>query len=155
MCMNVRIYAGIYVGEDMVIHFLPYPKAKSIISSSASSAASSSHPGESKNCPKCGHSPDRDGGVVKTCLDCFLNGNSIYVFVIGVSHKPLRFCSRLSSKPPEEVVAYASKLFKQNKFGDYSVLRNNCENFATLCKTGRSSCSQTEYWLRIGMKIFE
>ncbi|KAL5835364.1 hypothetical protein ACOSQ4_014861 [Xanthoceras sorbifolium] len=139
----VYFHHGIYVGEDMVIHFLPDPKKKGILSSSA---ASSSLQGSGR-CPKCGHSPDRDGGIVKTCLDCFLDGNSIRVFRYGVTHIPLRYCSRKNSKPPDQVVECAIHLFEQNGFGEYRLVVNNCEHFASFCKTGISSCSQGVYWI--------
>ncbi|KAH7571879.1 hypothetical protein JRO89_XS04G0161000 [Xanthoceras sorbifolium] len=139
----VYFHHGIYVGEDMVIHFLPDPKKKGILSSSA---ASSSLQGSGR-CPKCGHSPDRDGGIVKTCLDCFLDGNSIRVFRHGVTHMPLRYCSRKNSKPPDQVVECAIHLFEQNGFGEYRLVVNNCEHFASLCKTGIRSCSQGVYWI--------
>ncbi|KAJ0078680.1 hypothetical protein Patl1_23219 [Pistacia atlantica] len=62
---------GIYVGDDMVIHLMAAGMKKS----------------SSSLCPKCGYNRDRDSRIVKTCLDCFLDGNSLHIFEYGMPCK--------------------------------------------------------------------
>ncbi|XP_038697159.1 uncharacterized protein LOC119994444 [Tripterygium wilfordii] len=137
------IYAhhGIYVGDEMVIHFTRGAGQEigtgtvldRVIFSS--SAQTSGNP-----CPKCGdHS--RVDGVISSCIDCFLCGGDLHLFEYGVS--PALFvvqarggtCTLASSDPPEVVLHRASFLL-QNGFGVYNVFKNNCEDFAIYCKTG-------------------
>ncbi|KAJ0080385.1 hypothetical protein Patl1_23234 [Pistacia atlantica] len=108
---------GIYVGDGMVIHLLPLAKQ-----------SNSSTP-----CQNCGHTPSLHGGIVKTCLDCFLDGNSLYILDINSM-----YC-----KPPDEVVKIVTEFFQGIRtFGDYNFAFNNCEDFASFCKTGKKSSEQ-------------
>jgi len=91
-------------------------------------------------CPRCGDQTRTDG-VIRSCLDCFLSGDDLYLFEYGVS--PALFlakarggtCTTASSDPTEEVL-YRSLFLLENGFGGYHVFKNNCEDFAIYCKTG-------------------
>ncbi|XP_060971187.1 protein LEAD-SENSITIVE 1-like [Cannabis sativa] len=60
---------GIYVENDRVIYY----KSKNNKSK------------YSGNCERCGYNPTRSRGVVKSCLECFLQGHGLYLFQYGVS----------------------------------------------------------------------
>ncbi|XVF31066.1 hypothetical protein REPUB_Repub16aG0113300 [Reevesia pubescens] len=117
---------GIYVGNDMVIH-LQGP-AKKI--------------GPSPPCSKCGDKRVCNGEIIKTCLDCFLDGHSLQIYDYGVPivHFNMRrrgTCSVHHSKPPHEVIKIATDFLEGNNgFGSYDLFANNCEDFAVYCKTG-------------------
>jgi hypothetical protein len=70
----------------------------------------------------------RRARVVRTDMADFLRGGQARV----VHH-------RKGSLPVDDVVAMAESLLEQ---GNYSVFHNNCEHFATLCKTGRLKSRQ-------------
>ncbi|OMO71942.1 hypothetical protein CCACVL1_18027 [Corchorus capsularis] len=106
--------------------------------------------GKSNNqtpCQKCGHSSRRIG-VVITCLECFVEGHSLYVYQYDVSYLKLRFkrsgsCSTKPCKAADEVVETAFDLLKKQSFGKkYNFLFNNCEDFATYCKMGVAQSNQ-------------
>ncbi|CAO2831231.1 unnamed protein product [Amaranthus hypochondriacus] len=109
---------GIFEGNGMVIHFTGNMVEGSSL---ASLSSSSSHP---KTCSKCGYQTDIMG-VIRTCFDCFLNGSTnLYLYEYN------------KCDPPEQVVNRALYLHgKQKGFGDYSLTKNNCEDFAIYCKT--------------------
>ncbi|KAJ0080387.1 hypothetical protein Patl1_23236 [Pistacia atlantica] len=65
------ITVRIYVGDDMLIHLMAAGMKKS----------------SSSLCPKCGYNRDRDNGIVKTCLACFLDGNNLHIFEYGMPCK--------------------------------------------------------------------
>ena len=44
--------------------------------------------------------------------------------------------------PPNDVVANARQIFTTQKWPEYSLLSNNCEHFATYCKTGQGYSTQ-------------
>ncbi|XP_022719717.1 uncharacterized protein LOC111277562 [Durio zibethinus] len=89
--------------------------------------------GFSAPCQKCGYKRDFIGGVIKTCLDCFLDGHSLYVYEYGFS------------KPADEVIKEATDFLEGNlSFGPYNLLTNNCGHFATYCKTGSKKSEQVE-----------
>ncbi|EOY11030.1 hypothetical protein QUC31_009712 [Theobroma cacao] len=97
-------------------------------------------------CQQCFHLP-QNAGVSITCLDCFLGGHSLYVYKYDVSYWKLRLkrsgtCSVWSSKPADEVIQIAFTLLEKNSFGNYNFLFNNCEDFATYCKTGQATSNQ-------------
>ncbi|GLT28360.1 hypothetical protein SLA2020_073410 [Shorea laevis] len=123
---------GIYVGDDMVIHLQPprqsYAKSSKKISSC------------SVECKKCGYKPDCDTEIIKTCLDCFLDGGSLCLYEYGVSdfrNKPSGSCSpSTASRTGDEVVMVAHNLLETGSFGGYNFASNNCEDFAVFCKTG-------------------
>ncbi|KAJ0078954.1 hypothetical protein Patl1_23228 [Pistacia atlantica] len=112
---------GIYVGDDMVIHLMGAGMKKS----------------SSSLCPKCGYNRDRDSGIVKTCLDCFLDGNNLHIFEYG-----------MPCKSPDEVIRTATEFLQGKDFGKYNFAFNNCEDFASYCKTGLRLCSQRESFVR-------
>lgn len=106
------------MGDDTVIHFLPPAKQ-----------SNSSVP-----CKRCGHTPSLHYGIVRTCVDCFLDRHSLYINDCG------------GCKPPSEVVKTAMEFCDGiRSFGEYDLLNNNCEHFATFCKTGEKSSQQVEY----------
>ncbi|KAJ0014128.1 hypothetical protein Pint_20459 [Pistacia integerrima] len=113
---------GIYVGDDVVIHFLQ-PAKKS----------NSSSP-----CQKCGHTPSLHGEIVKTCLDCFLDGHSLYII------------NPIDCKPPNEVVKTATEFFQGIRtFDEYNFFFNNCQDFASFCKTGIKSSEERNKVVKI------
>ncbi|XWS42529.1 hypothetical protein CRYUN_Cryun16bG0022100 [Craigia yunnanensis] len=124
------IMAGIYVGEDLVIHF----------TSTEIKDSKQKHP-----CAKCGYQHNVDVGVIKTCLVCFLSKNALssnslclYQYDESRFAKKLKrsgTCSTFKCLPPETVVQTANELHKENSFGPYNLVENNCEDFATFCKT--------------------
>lgn len=88
---------------------------------------------------------DKQGGVVKCCLDCFLKGHRLFRFKYGVSSS--QFVANRSGTcttgtcryAPDEVVRRATKMLHfAEPFDEYDVLHNNCESFAVYCKTGKS-----------------
>ena len=113
--------------------------------------------GKSKHpCSKCDYDSSKNGGVVKTCLDCFVceehlfGGHSVYRYDYGVSKRHYKIqrsgtCwTTPASKSPDQVVETAMQLYESNKFGDYDLVQNNCESFATFCKTGTKFSAQIE-----------
>lgn len=77
----------------------------------------------------------RDARICRATLDEFLAGGRL---VIAQHDGPLR--------PVEMVVAVAeASLHRQ----DYALLHNNCEHFATWCKTGRRHSAQVRRALRL------
>ncbi|KAJ0014129.1 hypothetical protein Pint_20458 [Pistacia integerrima] len=97
------------------------------------------------SCSKCGYNRDRDSGIVKTCLDCFLNGEKLYIFEYG-----------MPCKSPDEVIKTTME-FLQGKqdFGKYNFVSHNCEDFASYCKTGLHLCSQRESFVGTVREISE
>ncbi|GMN44235.1 hypothetical protein TIFTF001_013444 [Ficus carica] len=87
---------------------------------------------------------DKQGGVVKCCLDCFLKGHRLFRFKYGVSSS--QFVTNRSGTcstgtccyAPVEVVRRATEMLHSAEgFDEYNLLRNNCESFAVYCKTGK------------------
>ncbi|KDP23686.1 hypothetical protein JCGZ_23519 [Jatropha curcas] len=117
---------GIYVGEELgvkyVIHFTPTAPGGLFAKSSSKRA-----------CQICGHQANIHLGVVKTCLDCFLLGERLQVMVHN------------GNSNPSDVVTRTAYQLLQNGFGQYELLRHNCEDFATLCKTGGKLSSPVPY----------
>lgn len=107
---------GIYVGEGYVIHFTRT-------------------------------------GVDKTCLDSFRQeGEKLHSLHLYAYGQPLLWfaltrwgtCTTLpGTKSPEEVVNKARELHDSNGFGEYDLINNNCEHFASFCRTGVRASSQT------------
>ncbi|TXG65492.1 hypothetical protein EZV62_006767 [Acer yangbiense] len=136
------IYAhhGIYVGDGKVIHFTQRPesqeKGKVIISSSLPALQISDVP-----CPQCGdQNSSFNNGVILSCIDCFVSGGELNLFEYGVSWVYFLAkvrggtCTCATSDPPEAVLLRANFLLEKG-FGEYDVLKNNCEDFAIYCKT--------------------
>jgi hypothetical protein len=98
------------------------------------------HGRRDKKCIDCGDQSNL-GGVISSCLDCFLAGGNLHLFEYSAS--PSIFlakrggtCTIASSDPCDEVISRAKFLLLQNGFGEYDLLDNNCEDFAIYCKTG-------------------
>ncbi|ONI02068.1 hypothetical protein PRUPE_6G175500 [Prunus persica] len=125
---------GIYVGKDLVIHFT---STNDPINSSSS---------REPPCEKCGHDPNTKRGVLRTCINCFLKGHRLLRFEYEVSRlhfisKHKGTCSTECCYANEETIRRATEIFNKDKvhgkgFGDYDLLDNNCENFASYCKRG-------------------
>lgn len=102
-------------------------------------SSSPSNPSDTP-CPRCGDQ-SKDGGVISSCLECFLSEGELYQFQYGVT--PAVFlakarggtCTLARSDPPEDAIHRAEYLL-QNGFGVYNIFKNNCEDFAIYCKTG-------------------
>ncbi|CAB4313986.1 unnamed protein product [Prunus armeniaca] len=152
LCPGDHIYAhrhghayshhGIFVGEDRVIHFNSTNGPKSVPTSSSSSTE--------PPCGKCGHDPKTNGGgLLRTCIDCFLKDHHLHRFEYGVSrsHFILKLkgtCSTEDCDPNETAVSRATENFNNGEgFGVYQLRDNNCEHFACYCKTGRRVSEQT------------
>ncbi|XP_010420321.1 PREDICTED: uncharacterized protein LOC104705923 [Camelina sativa] len=143
---NAYIYShhGIYVGDEKVIHFTRGGGLETGTGTFLDNFITSSvpnHGGGNNPCPKCGDQSKLDG-VISSCLDCFLAGGNLYLFEYGVS--PAFFiakqrggtCTTATSDPCDDVVSRAEFLLLRNRFGAYNLFENNCEDFATYCKTG-------------------
>ncbi|XP_057796806.1 protein LEAD-SENSITIVE 1-like [Salvia miltiorrhiza] len=122
--MGIAKGVGIFMGEDRVVHF---------------TCASAS-----RSCSACElfEYSDRDSGVIASCLDCFLKSGLLRRYKYGVSERRYWLrrrgtCNTAESGPVEVVMERAESLLAKNGFGDYDLLKNNCEDFATFCKTGQ------------------
>ncbi|PRQ60661.1 putative LRAT-like domain-containing protein [Rosa chinensis] len=127
------VSTGIFVGNDTVIHF------------NRTQERDASRGG--RPCRKCGVDKDHLRGVVKSCVDCFLNGRHLHRFRYSVG--PIRFvtnvvgtCTTGNADPPDVTISRANGLFDRQDFGDYDLALNNCETFAVFCKTGVRSSDQ-------------
>ncbi|XP_006400172.2 uncharacterized protein LOC18019143 isoform X2 [Eutrema salsugineum] len=141
---NAYIYShhGIYIGDGKVIHFTRGGGLETGTGTFLDKFIVSSIPnhGGDNPCPNCGKQSDL-GGVISSCLDCFIAGGDLFLFDYGVS--PAIFMSKLrggtcttaTSDPPDQVISRAKSLLSRNGFGDYHVFENNCEDFAMYCKT--------------------
>ncbi|KAF3973293.1 hypothetical protein ACB098_01G196100 [Castanea mollissima] len=96
-------------------------------------------------CPICSDQSNSDqskrDGVISSCLDCFLSGGGLYLYEYGVTRTFFLAkarggtCTLASSESPEQVI-HRAFYFLRKGFGDYDVIKNNCEDFALCCKTG-------------------
>ncbi|KAL3728034.1 hypothetical protein ACJRO7_032736 [Eucalyptus globulus] len=147
---------GIYVGDGYVIHFTRTEGKEAILPYSRVEAKTV------PACRECGYQKNTGGGVIKTCLDCFRRAretlHSIHYFMYGAPQlgfllKNSGTCSTLScTKSPQEVVQAAYELLKSKDFGKYDLTGNNCEHFATYCKTSRRASEQTAFYEPFLMK---
>ncbi|EOY03074.1 NC domain-containing protein-related [Theobroma cacao] len=142
---HAYIYAhhGIYVGEGKVIHFTQGGGREinsGIVLDGIIFRSSPSHLSP-RPCLVCGDDQSRLGGVISSCLDCFLADGDLYLFQYDVS---LSFflakarggtCTMAASDSSEDVLHRAFFLHR-NGFGVYHIFKNNCEDFAIYCKTG-------------------
>ncbi|KAJ3678603.1 hypothetical protein LUZ60_002406 [Juncus effusus] len=148
---------GIYIGNNKVIHFTGgnnnneadglvhgmFPGAGSSAGPANNIFRYSSKPEEAKDCEECFkyHEGKPVEGVILSCLDCFLDGGSLYLFAYSVSKKffyaKIRggTCTLAPSDPLDQVIHRAQYLLDHG-FGDYNLLKHNCEDFALYCKTG-------------------
>ncbi|CAA7396851.1 unnamed protein product [Spirodela intermedia] len=140
------IYAhhGIFVGENKVIHFTRARGEEVGTGTVIDVLLTSSGPARpSAACSSCSHQREElGGGVVSSCLDCFLAGGVLYRFEYGVS--PALFlakarggtCTLAAADPAAVVTHRATHLLTNGGFRCYSVFKSNCEDFAIYCKTG-------------------
>ncbi|AES70842.1 lecithin retinol acyltransferase [Medicago truncatula] len=141
----VYAHHGIYIGDEMVIHFtIGSGQQATGIPAILDRFFTSSAPSFDTKlpCQRCREAAEtRNHGVFSSCLDCFLSGGQLYLFQYGVSK--LQFlaqarggtCTLASSDPTEEVLPRALYLLEKG-FGCYHISKNNCEDFAVYCKTG-------------------
>ncbi|KAF5737829.1 NC domain-containing-related-like protein [Tripterygium wilfordii] len=161
---GVYTHHGIYVGKDSnespvqyVIHFIGDPQnGSSIISASSINSVSSAGYGSSTSsqaCKDCNYRRNIDGGVLKTCLNCFINDSlgetKLYLYRYGVSPEDKDVssagtCSCKPAKSPEEIVKNAYKKLKDPKPRKYNLLTSNCETFATECSTESGESGQAD-----------
>ncbi|XP_047310623.1 protein LEAD-SENSITIVE 1-like isoform X2 [Impatiens glandulifera] len=135
----VYTHHGIYIGEGEVIHFT---KGGSDTGGSLlDSITASSCPAINclDPCPRCGDQSKMEG-VIRSCIDCFLSGDELYLFQYSVSY--LFFLGKvrggtctLAASDPAEDVLHRAKMLLENGFGEYHLSKNNCEDFAIYCKT--------------------
>ena len=132
------MHAGIYVGNDRVIHFSRTSDEGDRSSSLFSSSSESTRP----PCQICGYDKRKHKGVIKTCLDCFSRGHGLSLFNYGVSSSRCFLdragaCSTGGCDAPFAVVQRAEDLLiaGTSQTGEYELLENNCECFAFYCKT--------------------
>ena len=141
MLTCLSLITGIYIGDGKVIHFTRGAGQEIGTGTFLDTIFSSSSPDSSSTpCPICGNQASANG-VILSCIDCFLSGGELHIFIYNVS--PLVFlaqarggtCTLAKSDPPEDVLHRAEYLL-ENGFGFYNLFRNNCEDFAIYCKTG-------------------
>ncbi|XP_043815494.1 protein LEAD-SENSITIVE 1 [Manihot esculenta] len=125
---------GIYVGEMNQVKYVIHFVTTGSVFSSISSVSRPKH----QACQVCGYAENVNRGVVKTCLDCFLSGDKLEVRQYNGK-----------TKPCDEVVEMAYKLLEKG-FGQYDLVVNNCEHFATFCKIGDPSSAQVGVFVGIG-----
>ncbi|CAM0146238.1 unnamed protein product [Urochloa decumbens] len=129
---------GIYENDEKVIHFT---------NTSAGAPSSSSSSTLPYHCAEA----MRKGGVVICCLDCFLEGNNLRLFVYSVPWLFFQMsnigvqdtCSMDPEDTAETVLRRANDLFVHG-FGSYDLVLQNCFDFAFYCKTGRQYVSTLE-----------
>ncbi|KAF8017789.1 hypothetical protein BT93_H2861 [Corymbia citriodora subsp. variegata] len=143
---GIYSHHGIYVGGGYVIHYNVTENKEAILSFSGGK------PETVSACLECGYQENTGRGVIMTCLDCFRRNrgklHSIHYFMYGAPQwghllKISGTCSTLPcDKSPEQAVEVAYELLRSNGFGTYDVIANNCEHFATYCRTGVSASEQ-------------
>lgn len=136
---------GIYVGDNHVVHFTRGSDQEpgvgaSLINSFVSSSIPKQHLSCTNPTGNCGFQ-NGNNGVIRSCLDCFVEGGDVHRFEYGVSVAVFfaqargGTCTFAQSDPPETVIHRAEYLL-QNGFANYDVISMNCEDFAIYCKTG-------------------
>lgn len=133
---------GIYVGDNLVIHFTRGQGEETGTGTFLDKVFSSSlSPSQTlSRCARCGVN-NGGNGVVLTCLECFLCGSPLYQFQYNENAFTFfakargGMCTLAKSDPPE-VVLHRSHYLLANGFGCYHLFHNNCEDFAVYCKTG-------------------
>lgn len=142
ICTN----AGIYVGDNKVIHFTRRGQEFGTGTVLDILLVSSGPARSQVPCSTC--TPPEAHGVVSSCLNCFLLGGVLYRFEYSVS--PTLFLAKarggtctLAVSDPHDIVVHRANHLLNNGFGCYSVFKNNCEDFAIYCKTGLLVLDQT------------
>ncbi|KAF8018141.1 hypothetical protein BT93_H3131 [Corymbia citriodora subsp. variegata] len=141
---------GIYIGDGYVIHFTPTQRRKNTFPSIFKSSYKPSP------CSTCGYQKSIDCGVVKTCINCFRQDGkklrSLHRYEYGWPLLRSKFARRgtcttlLDTKWPHQVVDEANELHVDNAFGDYNLINNNCEHFATYCRTDNRASEQAAFF---------
>ncbi|EYU43452.1 hypothetical protein ABFS82_06G142900 [Erythranthe guttata] len=143
---------GIYVGGNKVVHFTQDQHLSSSPHSTSQWLTSSFSNIPTIACldiPDCGFRKQTSGGVVMSCLNCFLGNGLLSRFEYGVSRLSFiaKFrggtCTTAISDSPDSVTHRAMYLL-HNGFGNYDLFANNCEDFALYCKTGYLVRSEKE-----------
>ncbi|XP_030472220.1 protein LEAD-SENSITIVE 1-like [Syzygium oleosum] len=154
---------GIYIGDGYVIHYTQTESKTTIFPS----LSKTGHKQEIlPPCPECEYQEKNiKRGVVKTCLDCFrrdgkkLRSLRCYEYgrpLLGFMLTRRGTCTMLLyTKLPHQVVDTARQLHGNNGFGNYSLINNNCEHFATFCRTGIRASEQTAFVSYCERKIKE
>ncbi|KAK4487747.1 hypothetical protein RD792_005582 [Penstemon davidsonii] len=138
---SLNVIICIYVGENLVVHFINPDRNLSAKSSfTGSSSLITSFPTTCSN-PGCDFTKDNNG-VTISCLDCFLKNGSLYRYHYGVSRYTclvkIRGGTCTSAKSdPEDIVVNRTMYLLHTGFGNYDLIKNNCEDFALYCKIGR------------------
>ncbi|KAI3747090.1 hypothetical protein L6452_09535 [Arctium lappa] len=132
---------GIYIGDDKVVHFTRRDQEVGTGTGLDVFLVSSAPLRSLDPCPTCNHTDDANG-VVSSCLNCFLAGGGLYRFEYSVSRAVFLLKARggtctLAPSDPSETVVHRANYLLNNGFGCYDVFKNNCEDFAIYCKTGR------------------
>ncbi|KAI6692494.1 hypothetical protein NL676_020204 [Syzygium grande] len=141
---------GIYIGDGLVIHFTRTENKTAI----CPSLSMTNHKQQScPSFPECENQEMMKLGVIKTCVDCFRrDGNklrSLYRYGYGRSRLGFMLARRGTcttspcTKSREQVVKTATQLHADNAFGNYNLLKNNCEHFALFCRTDIRKSEQT------------
>ncbi|KAL7147940.1 hypothetical protein ABFS83_06G144200 [Erythranthe nasuta] len=143
---------GIYVGGNKVVHFTQDQHSCSSAHSTSNWLASSFSNLPTKACldiPDCGFRKQKSGGVVMSCLNCFLGNGLLSRFEYGVSR--FAFIAKFRGgtcttavSDSQDSVTHRAMFLLHNGFGNYDLFANNCEDFALYCKTGYLVRSEKE-----------
>lgn len=142
---NCIFHAGIYVGDDKVIHFTRGRGQEVGTGTFIDLLLMSSGPNTNTPCSICNNegatTNTETNGVVSSCLNCFLSGGALYRFEYAVN--PALFLAKarggtctLAPTDPDEVVVRRANHLLSNGFRCYNLFKSNCEDFAIYCKTG-------------------
>jgi hypothetical protein len=147
---------GIYIGDEKVIHFTRAPGHEigtgTMLDIVLFSSSPATHTGNT--CQRCADARHQhltrpqgsqgsqgEGGVIISCLDCFLDGGYLYLFIYSVSTAFFLAKARggtctLAYSDAPNVVLHRALFLLTSGFGAYCLFKNNCEDFAIYCKTG-------------------
>ncbi|KAJ6877132.1 phospholipase A and acyltransferase 4-like [Populus alba x Populus x berolinensis] len=100
--------------------------------------------GPTSACKKCGFSRNTGlGVVVETCLECFLDGGSLCRYNYNTTlETTCPTCTTVKRRESESQIVETAKEKLKKGFGEYNLLSNNCEHFATFCSSGKAFCQQ-------------
>lgn len=148
----MKFKTGIYIGDEKVIHFTRAPGHEigtgTVLDMLLFSSSPANHTGNTcQRCIDARHQhqiegePLPEGGVIISCLDCFLDGGYLYLFTYSVSiafflAKARGGTCTLAYSDPPNVVLHRALFLLTRGFGAYCLFKNNCEDFAIYCKTG-------------------
>lgn len=155
MTINIldRFCTGIYMGNNRVIHFTRPAPTKEVENNKKI---------RKPHCKNdCNYNPNTQGGIVKSCIYCFLQGHALFRFEYEASigfvalTKP-GSCSTVSSDSTNMGIKRAMEMLETD-FGEYHPIENNCEAFALYGKTGCRRSLQAvskKAQAKIGYEIF-